>query len=560
MHFFLHDGQLATAAADFGFIIFFNFIIKKTKPNQIKPPIKTAPQPKLHRMQTNLRDAMASRIQQRFWYARGRWNTAKRIGRRLLKAGLDLQAPSDIANALSSDRVEHQFAMWFRRLLPRGVEAPCMRSVLNSFGICAFKYDCVDRAYADSDRLIVLAEGFAGRMDASLRTPTRFNLMEEMDTYLSTYCDWVYANENSIREMLLQTAVSSALQSISHRTQRGADAEHDKCAKLSIFFGGIHAVRHFIRSSRELQFILSLKNSPFWGPGDTSVFRMMHETLMDERYVLSRDTVCVRFRTHYERVPPFRMAKFMQDLRAMLMFPLQDPPAVIEMVRTLDCNPSESELMAFADRLVPLIARAAPNPTASQHITQAWQECDCPTRVLGALRESAVSLRYAFALEELERCKRNVWRHGDGFHHTQVDILLSRSTNTKLTEDWIRRVLQGHAQLERLAAGDSFALLRFHDHEIIRFVLEGRFDTPLLVPEVLQFDIDRMRTIMCDGCPPEWIIHMVDTHDVPDGLPQFLKDSVVSLRRMVFVCRFQHGNCFADITQRTAKHMMLSKK
>jgi hypothetical protein len=168
-----------------------------------------------------------------------------------------------------------------------------------------------------------------------------------------------------------------------------------------------------------------------------------------------------------------------------------------------------------------------------------------------------VSLRYAFGLDELERCKRNVWRHGDGFHQTQADILVTQLTQTKLTEDWITGVLRrGHPQLDRLAAGDSYALLRFHDHEVIRFVLEGRFDAPLLVPEVLQFDIERMRAIVCDDLPPERIIHMVDTREVPDDLPKYLKDSVASLQRMVYVCRFQHGDTVANITRRIASRML----
>jgi hypothetical protein len=501
-------------------------------------------------------DAMASRIQQRFWYAHGRWNTARRIGQRLLAAGLDVHNPSNLANALSSDFVTHQFGMWFRRLLPRHVEAPCMRSVLNSFGICAFRFECLNPMYTNSDRLLELAEAFAKSMDLLLHSPAPFDpvILEHMEAYLSMYCDWVTDNETSIRETLIETAASHALQSISHRTQRSANAQQEKCAKLSIFFGGIHAVKRFIGSAREIQLIRGLTNSLFWGPGDTSVFRMMHETLMDERYVLPRSSVCVRFQMHYQRIPPSKMGKFLQDLRAVVMFPLQTPSTIIEMARVLDHNPSESELVAFADRLVPLIARATPNPVVSQDISAMWPQEGC---VLDVLREAAVSLRYAFGLDELERCKRNVWRHGDGFHQTQADILVTQLTQTKLTEDWITGVLRrGHPQLDRLAAGDSYALLRFHDHEVIRFVLEGRFDAPLLVPEVLQFDIERMRAIVCDDLPPERIIHMVDTREVPDDLPKYLKDSVASLQRMVYVCRFQHGDTVANITRRIASRML----
>jgi len=503
----------------------------------------------------NCHHIMASIILQRFWYARGRWNTTKRIGQRLIDAGLNLANPPMLLQALSSEHVAQQFALWFRRLLPTNVEPPCMRSVLNAFGVCAFKHECADRVYAESDRLIELATAFARSLDASLRAPAPLPLTD-MEAYLDAYCDWVHTNEAAVREAMLQTAATRALYLMSRKTQRGADVADSRVAKLSLFFGGAHAVKPFLQSSRELQLIFHLKDSAHWGPGDTSVFRLMHEALMDERYVLLRSTVCVRFQAHYRHISPSKVGRFLEDLRAVLMFPLQDPSRIVQMARALDYGHSDFEVMAFTHRLIPLIAAASPNPVVAQQITASWthQTHD----VLDVLREAAVSLRYAFALEELERCRLHVMRHADGFHHTQADVLLGLHTVTKLTEHWIARVLkqQSRAELQRLADGDSFALLRFHDHEIVRFVLERRFDVPLLVPEVLQFDIGRMRGIVCDGLSLERILHMVDTHEVPDALPQYLKDSVASLRRIVFVCRFQHGDRIAEIAQHTAGRMI----
>ena len=493
-------------------------------------------------------------VLQRFWFARGRWNTAIRIGKRLLSAGLNVNAPSDLLKALSSDHVAHEFSMWFRRLLPRNVEPPCMRSVLNAFGICAFKGGCADISYAGSGRLIELAETFARLLDERLHAPALFDpvLLAHMEDYLSEYCEWVYANEAAVRETMLQIAASRALFMVSKRTPRAADAAEEQCAKLSIFFGGACAVKHFLQSSREVQLILRLKDSPFWGCGDTSVFRLMHEALMD--CSLSRDTVCVRFRANYRHIPPSKVGRFLQDLRAVLMYPLQDRLSIIHMARALDFDPSRFELTAFAHNLLPTIAQCTPNPALANQISDSWQRSD----LLDALREAAVSMRYAFALEELERCRLHVMRHDDGLHHTQADALLGLHTVTALTEKWIERVLRRHSrsELERLAAGDSFALLRFHDHEIVRFVLESRFDAPLLVPEVLQFDVGRMRAIVCGGLPRERVFHMVDTNEVPEALPPYLKDSVASLRQMVYVCRFQHGDRIAELTQRAALRML----
>jgi len=512
-----------------------------------------------------LHHVMASKIQQRFWYAHGRWNTAKRIGKRLLEAGLDLRKPAQLLFLLGSTPMPLDFPIWFRRLLPKHVAMSyCMRSVLNAFGICAFKYQCVDRAHAGADRLIELASDVAQALDAKLRSPSAFEpiLLEQLEQYLAAYREWFAANEVNVREALHQALVSFALQNISRRTERAAMSESERACKLSFLVGGSATTTQFMRSSREVQLIKSLPNSKFWGPGDTSIFRLMHEALMDERYVLPRETVCAKFRAHYIHIPLSKTRKFLRDLEAVLLFTLQDPIVTIDMVRALGVDDVE-DYAAFADRLIPLIARAVHMPAQqplAQQILASWQECDrgSPESVLGVLREAAISLRYAFALEELDQCQRNVRRGQGGLYHTRADIRISELTTTKRTEAWIARILQHgpHPHLERLAAGDPFALLRFHDHEIMRFVLEGHFDAPLLVPEVLQFDLGRMRGIVCDGCAPERIIEMVDTMEVPDSLPQYLKESVASLRKIVFVCRFQHGQRIADITQSAALRLL----
>jgi hypothetical protein len=501
-----------------------------------------------------LQHLMAAKIQQRFWYARARWNTTKRLGRKLLKSGLDIQKKSDLMHALMSEDVLRQFGTWFRRL--SGQAAPSMRSVFNALGIYTFKYGCVDRAYDDSEELIRCAEPVAQALDGMLReAPAPEDFIERLDAYLAIYDKWISINEHAIRQTILRKAVSRALHLISRRPPI---QNADSC--LSMFIGGVGELAKLVDSSREICVVGRLKASSFWGPGDASVFKMMHEVLINGAYVLPRESVFVKFQAQHQCVPDDKIPEFLVDLRSVLMFPLRDEAMVTELAAALDIESMSfpGDLMACAERLMPLIARASPEPIVSQQIANAWRECDRASRqgVLDVLREAGRSLRYAFALVDLEQCRRSVWRHPNGFHHTQADLLISKSTYTKHTERWVWRALQGHSHLQRLADGDPFALLRFHDHSVLRYALSGDFTPP--IPEVLQFDADRMGALVCDKGDVGRVIRMVESQEVPEDTPQHLKDCVASLRKLLFVCRFQHGDRIMELTRRLARQALES--
>ena len=91
----------------------------------------------------------------------------------------------------------------------------------------------------------------------------------------------------------------------------------------------------------------------------------------------------------------------------------------------------------------------------------------------------------------------------------------------------------------------------------MRFALAGDFTPP--VPEVLQFDIERMRGLVVPVDGAERLLDMVDTQEVPDDAPQYVKDSVATLGRIVYVCRFQHGERLAEMVRRVARALVAAK-
>ena len=502
---------------------------------------------------------MASKIQ-RFWYAHARWTTTRRNGQSLISSGLDIQEPSKLTEALGSDKVLRLFTLWLRRFLPKSNEAPDPKHVLSAFSVCAYRLDFADPVFTSPRDLTLAAIALVQSMDTLLREPNPTlvpPMLQCMNDYLLLYHEWRAVNVLAVRQRLLQLAVTRALRLMTSRIQPNPDTARDRSIRMALFMGGMDELTKLTQSSPELKVIARLTSSSFWGPGDASVFKMMHEALMDERFTLEYETVCVRFRTKYQSIPTHKMPEFLVDMRAIVMFPLRNDAIITEMTRLLDFESSPFRLRECAEQLLPLIIKATPNPTVAQRIAAAWEGCDralLPS-ILEVMREAACSLRYAYALVDLDHCQRSVRRHPAGFHHTHADMLISRSTNTKYTEAWIQRTLCGHPLLGRLAEGDPFALIRFHDHEIMRFALAGDFTPP--VPEVLQFDVERMRALLVDNqIPAERLMEMVDTHEIPENTPLYVKENVASLRRMVYVCRFQHGERLSEIIQRLAGEMV----
>ena len=504
---------------------------------------------------------MASKIQ-RFWYAHARWITTRRNGQSLISSGLDVQDPTKLTEALGSDKVLRLFALWLRRFLPKETP-PDPQHILSAFGVCEYRLDFVSPVFTCPRALTVTAIALVRSMDAQLRAPDPAqvpHMLQCMDAYLAQYTAWRAANEPAIRRKLLQLAVARALRLITSRIQPSPDTAWERSIRMALFVGGMEELTQMTRSAPELKVVARLTSSSFWGPGDASVFKMMHEVLMDERFTLAPEAVCVRFRNRYQSIPSHTIWEFLVDLRAVVLFPLRNDNVITEMTKVLDFESSPFGPRECAERLLPLIIGVTPVWTVAQQIAAAWNGCDRSqlSNILEVMRDAACSLRYAFALVDLDQCQRSVRRHSAGFHHTAADMLISRSTNTKFTEAWVQRTLCGHPLLRRLAEGDPFALIRFHDHEIMRFVLAGDFTPP--VPEVLQFDVERMRTVVDSQIPAERLMEMVDTHEVPDDTPQYVKENVATLRRIVYVCRFQHGERLSELIQRLAGDMVRAIK
>ena len=367
--------------------------------------------------------------------------------------------------------------------------------------------------------------------------------------YVPLYNDWFRTNESAVRLTLTQLAVKRTVNAYSKRVTR--ECETQLSAELTFLIGGDAEFHRLIMRSPEIQVVYSLQNSHFWGPGNISIYRMMHEVLVDEGFVLDRSTVLTSFSESYRRITSPK--SFLMDLRSVLMFAIRDPVALTAMAGALHIEGQTLDIDEYTSRLIPVIISATPVNTVAETIRRKWSEVsDDVMSKLELLREAALDLRYAYAVEDLEECRRRVARHPSGFHYTDANLMIAKSTETKYTEAWLMRCLRNHPLLSRLAHGDPFALLKVFDQEIVRFVLNGSFDVP--VPEILLFDLDRMREMhsqILDTRESQAIMRMVlSSEECSNNIR--LKEVAASLRNMIFICRFQHGERVAELIQACA--------
>lgn len=504
---------------------------------------------------------MAARLQQRFWYSSARWNTRRRMGRRLINAGLHASGPK-LTRALLSVPVRHLFGAWLRRVCGK-LPAPPYRTqdILSAYCVSAYS-SLINPETPGAAELVQAARSLVAMLDGcflgGFHEPTA--LCGEICAYMRVFEAWMDENGWEVRLTLLEFAVKRAINTLSKRQPRDEDAEF--AARFSILIGGDAAYRQLLLDAPEMRVVHALPSSRHWGPGNVSIFRMMHEVLMDQNFVLDRATVFTGFAEEYRRIDAVR--KFLADLRAVLMFPIRDA-ASLTLLAGCTCFedkllPGDENLGAFIEELVPAIVGAIPMQGLSDEVQRKWdqQYSRAPvTERLEFLRDSALDLRYAYALLDLGECRRRVHRHPSGFHHTQVDMLISKSTETKHTEPWLLGKLheEDTAMLLRLAAGDPFALLRFHDRSIARFVLEDLHAPP--VPEILYFDLERMHSIRAQIlCPSEARRVMEAIASSDDVACPRLSEAVAALRNLIFICRFQHGNRLAELVCDLAKRAL----
>ena len=512
-------------------------------------------------------------IQQRFWYARARWNTRKRIARRIMKAGLVYHTSaestmSEFVGTLFHPHVVRWFPVWLERNF-RIVTEEEARIVLSSFMFSIFMLPVVNMIESTAYSVAV-ATTVLMRSDLPKH---RAVFSRAVEKYLAEFLVWRDSNEEAVLDSLMLEMLSLAHDHVMKRRSFEASEEMrysmQKCA-ITLARPCSH-IRSRVFGSREMKVMRALPQSPFWGTCGLSVFRLMHELLMDERFELSLDKCLDNLVQKYTPIPtsPLVVTYFLSDVRSALLWVVQEPQTLRRMVQALDLEnePWPEDIRGISVRLMPLICAAIPTYDMRMEVQALWERTNQNSHaaMLSTMLFGTRALRYEHARLELQQCRNHVRRHTTGFYPNAISSAIEKATQTRFTEEWLQRILHTCSSLEvdRIAQGDPYALLGLHHHSIVDFALEGNFVSS--VPEILIFDIERLEAVRSTVSATESVCwkdpmrlkELVSCNDDDrSGAPAAIIEACRTLRHVIFVSRFQHGIKFAQVARSIAQKLM----
>ena len=538
---------------------------------------------------------MAVRIQQSFWYAKARWATKHRLAKRMLRIGFEYKTPENgrleldsFVPILFTATIQETLHLWLRKVLMMN------RATINDVGgttsrlLAAYTFAMygvrlVPLTMEHTPALITIAERLSILMTSMMQCdlyskPMVTKLVNMLRNFLAVYSIWHSKNQEGVKRLLIQQALFHVHETLS---QRLTVADNKAALMLRLFkkysavlCEPIEIIKDIVLGCNEMKLVRSLPNSNMWGPGNLSVFRLMHELLMDENFKITVETTIPKFSNKYSRIPtsPIAVTSFLTDLRAVIMWPLREGEQLMDIAEALDVENMQwpEDTKAIASRLVPLICNAIPNAEIANGIRDQWQSMDAMSneQILAFLRDAALKLRFVYGSLDQEQCRRNIRRHSSGFYQTAANALISKATQTKWTERWLQHTLETcpHKALERIALGDPFAALGLHDQMIVGFALEGDFVSP--APEILLFDVPRLQLIHASvgllGESEEanaklrtTLQRLIDEDEDGDSP---LAQAAAQLRNIIFVSRFQHGEMFSNLARDVASRLMEANK
>lgn len=561
------------------------------KRGTIQPiPMKKSTCPKLlHKM--------AVRIQQGFWYSNARWATKHRMAMRMIKAGFEYRTTDTRRMELAtfipsvfSPNMQEMLRLWLERVLivnrntVQDVKGTVMR-LTAAYTLAMYGAQLVPLTLEHTPALMLAAEQLSMFMTLMMQdkaypseTVTRF--VQLLRNFLAVYSIWQSKNKTAVHRLLVQQALLHVHDVLSQRLtalDNKASAMLLLIKKYSIVLcEPIEVIKDTVLCCKEMKLVRTLPNSSLWGPGNLSVFRLMHELLMNEHFDITIETTLPKFSELYSRIPssPISITTFLADLRAVVMWPIRQDEVLLDMARVLDIENMQwpEDIKGIATQLVPLLCKTIPDNDVNNSIRNEWQSMHpiegVPNqRILAFLRDAALKMRFVYGKMDLHQCRRNIRRHPNGFHQTAANTLISKATQTKRTELWLQHALETYSyqSLERVARGDPFAIMALHDETILDYALQGDFVSPS--PETLVFDVPRLQLIHANvgliGETEEANARLRktlrtlvnDDEDVPK-YPQHIVKAAEELRKIIFVSRFQHGEMVSSLARDVATRLM----
>ena len=481
------------------------------------------------------------------------WNTFRMLSMRLINYGLEFRIGTDrfeiqtFIVILSQPGIFPCLKSWLEILMgmvgPTRLDDRIVSHVLAAFLFSMYKMDfIVSRILKDTSKQLAL-------MITMVMKNSQFSV-EKLFQYLAdfrhSYDEWYTKHAQQVISQARRKAVFHNHQ-VSANRRRALQVKETYIPSLLdqtsiVLCMPLEVVREKILKCRQMKMIDSIRGNEFWGDGGTSVLRLIHELMLDDKFTVSLETTFSSFL--HKHSPPSH--NLVEDFKSIILWPLRDPVDVWS-IASID---ERTSIVDTVDRVIPLLENIVP----TSNLGRSWEVVrrDDSDAVLRFMVSAATSFRYWLSAVDVELCRANIRRHAHGFYNSCMNMIVADVTSTTNTEPWLRRVLSTYSdsELHLVKSGDPYALLGVHDHAIVDFAVDG--DLLNRVPETLMYDVQRLWNIRADIA----MMGREKVRELVSNNKECGNPAIEELRNIVFVSRFQYGEPICTLAREIAENML----
>jgi hypothetical protein len=504
----------------------------------------------------------------------------------------------------------NSFAAWLRRIIrmcSRETNVLCsdmqllmteepgsaVNRALSAYLFALYKGEALDRHLPFAEELYQAALKLCASINSN-HHPTRITtprdagttIMHSLQAFLAVHREWRERNEEIVLRRLLHGAISRMHTLISTRAPQPYGSGTGTLAmrymatlgyeglpvmRFIATTGDINPVRQTIFDTSAVRIMSRVVDNEFWGAQGLHTSRFVHELMIDNGFKLSmQQTVPLLSKKYSSHSRTWRPSEVIQDAGTIILWECRRAEEIIELTEAMDVDRYPnllSDIPTTVNRICSVVRSIVPNIEQDEGNTNSSDQGNQLQRLL----RCALTLRNIIAnvrLNDLRVQQPTTLAHYMRHVNTNRGISIS-------TRRWIQAAVVKQSKttlLEPLAQGDPFALLKLHDNAIIDIVLQKQswFVPPNqleinLLPDILYFDYERLRNVYQSlrTCPEDGFYknsrfdsmfrELVTSGDrIRAPLSPQVSDAAATLRSVVFVCRFKHGNAIAMVAHEIA--------
>ena len=494
------------------------------------------------------------------------------------------------------------FAQWVRRIILIGrretdsmsedmqclaTDSPgnAINRALSAYLCALYDTEAMDMSLARADSLYRASQELCDTIEECMRrnpptttttttTQRARKVMQALDSFLNIHQEWVLQNNHIVLRRLASGAIMRMHELIGSQRLAMADQQFGLYAIRSIATtGNADPIRRILFDSPAMRVMRRMADNEFWGAHGMHTSRFMHELLIDPEFKLTMDqTIPALSRKYSAKRRIWSVTELLLDAGTVIMWECRSAEDIIALAEAIDLDASPgllNDIPATVERIRRVVCRLVPNTSGDIQYAMELQSIGTGGRArepLERLLHYALVLRHAWANARVDKVR-------ELSNGANVEVLASflnrfdpqRFLSSPTTRNWVQAAVlrcDRTTLTTRLAHGDSFALLKLHDHAIIDTVLEnaGRVLEIGSVPDILYLDLDRLRIICsmlhCAQQPGFGALFrelVTSGEDLSHTLSTQVVEAATKLRTVVFVCRCRYGNTVARMAWEMAR-------